>query len=211
MSEVLVFLLQAVVISLSGVMAPGAVTAATLAAGTRSRHAGSLIAVGHGIVELPLMLLIVAGAGAVFEIPAVRIGIGLAGGAFMLWMGGQMALAVRRPAEQPGGSAARGPVVTGIVLSASNPYFLLWWATVGLALTTQAYQLGAMAFALFAAVHWLCDLAWLEVLSQASFRGTRLLKGRTQQLVLGICAAAMLLFGARFVCLAVLSWLGGGG
>ena len=55
------FLLTATAISLSGVLAPGPMTAATLAAGTRSRHAGAIIALGHGVVEFPLMLVIIAG------------------------------------------------------------------------------------------------------------------------------------------------------
>jgi threonine/homoserine/homoserine lactone efflux protein len=83
----LFFLLQVFVISLSGVMAPGPVTAAAIGMGTRSRFAGSLIAVGHGIVEFPLMVLIVLGAGGVFELPAAQIGIGLAGGIILLVMG----------------------------------------------------------------------------------------------------------------------------
>lgn len=47
---ILVFGAEAAGISLSGVMAPGVITAATLAAGTRNPHAGALVAVGHGIV-----------------------------------------------------------------------------------------------------------------------------------------------------------------
>lgn len=57
------FLVTTVAISLSGVMAPGPITAATLAAGTRSRHAGVLVALGHLVIELPLVLLLVAGIG----------------------------------------------------------------------------------------------------------------------------------------------------
>jgi len=213
MQEIFLFLIQAVVISLSGVMMPGVVTAATLAAGMRNKHAGALIAVGHGIVELPLIILIVLTekVAPVFGVPGVQIGIGLAGGVFMILMGGQMALGARRPTEvEAAGKVARGPILTGIVLSAGNPMFLLWWATVGLALATQAYGLGILAFVLFAAVHWLCDLFWLEALSQASFRGTRLLKGRAQQIVLSVCAAAMILLGGRFLYLAVSQWVSGG-
>ena len=55
----LLFLGQVVVISLSGVMAPGPVTAAAIGMGARSRYAGMLLAIGHGIVEFPLMILIV--------------------------------------------------------------------------------------------------------------------------------------------------------
>ena len=72
----------------------------------------------------------------------------------------------------------------GIILTGANPYFLVWWATVGLALTTQAVELGLLAFALFSVVHWLCDLVWLEALSLASHKGTELLGGRVQRIVL---------------------------
>jgi len=91
------------------------------------------------------------------------------------------------------------PLLTGVLLSATNPYFLLWWATIGLALATTAANLGIWAFALFAIVHWLCDLVWLCALSWASFKGSMLLGPRVGRIVLAICAAAMLVFGLCFV------------
>ena len=203
-----IFLGQAVVISLSGVMAPGPVTAATLAAGTRSRHAGALIALGHGIVEFPLMLLIMAGMGALFELRGVRIGIGLAGGAMLGFMGVQMLLAARNPVEAEARTSGRAPLLTGVILTAGNPYFLLWWATVGLALATRAMALGVVAFALFAVIHWLCDLVWLEALSLASFKGSKLLGARTQQVVLAVCGAVLVAFGLWFGWDAGATWLG---
>ena len=197
--ELIAFLAEAVVISLSGVLAPGPVTAVTLAAGARNRHAGALVALGHGIVEFPLMILIVVGVGQVFKIPQVKIGIALAGGAMLLLMGvGILRQAFRADEVQPAASG-RGPVLTGIVLSIGNPYFLLWWATVGLALATRAVGLGATAFILFAVLHWLCDLVWLEALSWTSFRGSKLLGGQGQRIVLSVCGAALLLFGGLFL------------
>lgn len=199
MHELVKFLAMAVVVSLSGVMAPGPVTAATLVAGTRSRHAGALIALGHGIVEFPLMLLIMAGMSTLFESDAVRIGVGLAGGFVLLLMGTQMLRALGK-AEDPGEKyAGKNPIWIGIVLSGGNPYFLIWWATVGLALTSQAWELGALAFALFAVIHWLCDLVWLEALSLAGFKGSKLLGERTQRIVLLVCGLALLVFGMKFV------------
>ena len=193
------FLVTATAVSLSGVLAPGPMTAATLAAGTRSRHAGALIALGHGVIEFPLMLVIIAGAGKLFEIEAVRIGIGLAGGAVLLLMGIQLLAAARKPSSEDEASNGRHPFWTGIVLSGANPYFLIWWATVGLALATQAVELGMLAFVLFAVIHWLCDLVWLEALSQASHRGTELLGGRLQQIVLVVCGVMLLFFGGKFL------------
>ena len=63
----LTFIFTIVGISLSGVMAPGPITAATLAAGERNRHAGAWICIGHIAVELPLILLLAAGLGTFLE------------------------------------------------------------------------------------------------------------------------------------------------
>ena len=52
------FLLSAAGISLSGVMLPGPLTAATIAKGYNDKNAGVMIGIGHGIVEIPIIALI---------------------------------------------------------------------------------------------------------------------------------------------------------
>jgi threonine/homoserine/homoserine lactone efflux protein len=193
------FISRVILISLSGVMAPGPITAATLTAGTRNRHSGLLIAVGHGIVEFPLMIVIVAGAGVVFKHLVAQIVIGLVGGAFLLHMGGQMLASLRRQEDVEAPYADKNPVWIGIVLTATNPYFLIWWVTVGLALSLEAKSLGPTAFIVFAVVHWLCDVVWLEILSQASHRGTQVLGRKSMPIVLAVCAIALIVFGSSFV------------
>jgi threonine/homoserine/homoserine lactone efflux protein len=197
--NLLMFLLTVVGISLSGVMAPGPVTAATLTAGSRSRHAGALIALGHGVVELPLMLLIMAGLGKMLASEAMKIGIGLTGGMFLLLMGGQMLRSLKK-GDDPGSKYAhKKPLYIGILLTAGNPYFLLWWATTGMALAARSWELGVLAFALFALIHWLCDFFWLEALSWASFNGSKLISEKNQRIVLLVCALALVFFGCMFI------------
>jgi threonine/homoserine/homoserine lactone efflux protein len=197
--DILVFGAKAAGISLSGVMAPGVITAATLAAGTRNRHAGALVAVGHGIVELPLMVLIMLGMGAIFAIEGVTIGIGLAGGLLLLYMATGMFRGLRSPAPATVAPVKRGPVMIGILLTAGNPFFLLWWATIGLTLSIEAGELGALAFALFALIHWSCDLIWLEILTLAAFKGTQRFGQHSQKVILIVCATALTGFGIRFL------------
>ena len=180
----LLFLIQVVVISLSGVMAPGPVTAAAIATGSRNRYAGTLIAIGHGIIEFPLMILIILGMSRIFEAARTQIVIGLAGGTFLLIMAIQMLISSKTVENPQSRVRKEKPILTGLILSAGNPYFLLWWATVGLTLATGAAQLGIWAFALFAIVHWLCDCIWLQTLSWASFKGSILLGPRGQRIVL---------------------------
>jgi threonine/homoserine/homoserine lactone efflux protein len=195
----LAFLLRAVAISLSGVMAPGAMTAATLAAGTRSRHAGALIALGHAVIEMPLILLLAAGIGTVLKSPTVKAGIGLVGGAVLVLMGAQLLLSLRRCKTDAEAAVQRHPFVTGIVLTGANPYFLFWWATVGLTLATQATEYGAAALLVFGVVHWLCDLIWLEVLSWAGFQGSQAFGLRSQKVISVVCAIVLLGFGLTFL------------
>ena len=197
--ELVLFLGQIIGISLSGVMAPGPITAVAIATGARNRFAGVLMALGHGMVKFPLMIVIVLGAGHFLQTEPARIGIGLVGGAFLLFMGIQMLRSLRSCNLQETVGAKQGPLMAGIVLSGGNPYFLVWWATVGLALATKATSLGVWAFVLFAIVHWFCDLVWLTLLSWASFKGSHWFGDRVQQGVLLICGGALLLFGMYFL------------
>ena len=194
------FLLKTIFISLSGVMAPGAVTTAAIAQGARRRWAGILMAVGHGIVEIPLIFLLMLGLGVLFQANAFKIAVGGLGGAFLIWMGIGMIRQSGRLDAVSSMTPASGPLATGFILSISNPYFLLWWATVGLNLTLEARDLGWTAFLLFALVHWLCDLIWLTILSFGSFHGTSILGPRGQRIVLLVCGVALGAFGIHFIC-----------
>jgi len=180
-------------------MQPGPVTATAIAMGARSRYAGPLLAVGHGIIEFPLMVVIILGMGKYFKLPKVQIAIGLAGGVFLILMAAQALLSLKSKANAEPKALAGRPVMAGIILSATNPYFLLWWATVGMALATQATRWGIWAFALFALTHWSVDLVWLQILSWASFKGSTLMGPRIQQIVLLICSLALFAFGVIFI------------
>ncbi len=193
------FLISATWISLSGVLAPGPMTAATLAAGVRRRHAGAWIALGHAVVELPLMLVIFKWAAVRFQDDYFQLATGLAGGAFLLLMGAQLLATARETTDETIDSPQRHPLLIGIILTGANPYFLFWWATVGPKLASMAVPFGIAIWALFAVIHWLCDLAWLEALSLAGHKGSQLLGGRLQQIVLGACGMTLLCFGCKFL------------
>jgi threonine/homoserine/homoserine lactone efflux protein len=193
------FLIQVFLISFSGAIQPGPVTATAITMGARNRWAGVLLAVGHGIIEFPLMVLIIVGLGAIFQQTATQIIIGFAGGLVLVLMALSMFKTSTIQIDPKAAAKKDKPLLAGIVLTASNPYFLIWWATVGLVLATKATKFGLYAFGLFAIVHWFVDLIWVTALSFASFHGTTLLGPKSQTIILKVCAAAMLLFGLFFI------------
>ena len=107
-------------------------------------------------------------------------GIGLVGGLLLLTMGVQLLASLPTAEAGSPASVQRHPLWIGVALTGANPYFLLWWATVGLTLTSQAMEFGILALVLFAALRWMCDLGWLEAISFASFKGCGVWEPRSE-------------------------------
>jgi threonine/homoserine/homoserine lactone efflux protein len=123
----------------------------------------------------------------------------LAGGLVLAWMGIGLVSSVNALRTNNLFNARYGPFATGLILTAANPYFLLWWATIGLKLSSDAWQRGPLVFMAFAVVHWLCDAAWLTALAWASFKGGSLIGQGPHRYILLIAGAIMLVFAVRFL------------
>jgi threonine/homoserine/homoserine lactone efflux protein len=194
----LTFVLETVLISLSGVMAPGPITAVAVGKGSESPHAGALVAVGHGIVEFPLIAIVYWGFGYLANASYAHVIIAFVGGALLLLMGIDMLRKVRS-LELGARRGVRSPVVAGILLSIGNPYFLIWWVTVGAALIARSLQFGIWGVVILAIAHWSCDLSWSYLLSAVSFRGGRLLGRRFQEAVFVLCGIFLVFFGGKYI------------
>jgi threonine/homoserine/homoserine lactone efflux protein len=192
------FLLQAVLISLSGALSPGPMTAVAIGKGHESPHAGAFIALGHGIVEFPLMISIFFGIAVFLTGFYVKTAIAVMGGLMLIYMGISMLRNVRN-AEVNGIMHNVSPIVAGIVLAAGNPYFLVWWATVGAALIIQAVQYGIIVFIAFMVSHWLCDFVWYYVLSFLAHKGGKSFGRHFHLVTSSICGVFLLIFGSKFM------------
>jgi len=185
-------------ISLSGVMMPGPVFAVTVGKGYKSPIAGIGIALGHGIIEFPLMFLMYFGLMEFFKLPTFKSVIGLLGGLTLIYMGigtiRSWSASVRGNRNLTYDSISAGALTTG-----SNPYFFLWWATIGAALIMKSSSFGLAGFILLATVHWLCDLGWYLLVSLAIYRAHRLWGEKLQKILSGACGIILLSFGVWFI------------
>jgi len=190
-------LLTAVGISLSGVMLPGPLTAATIARGYNDKNAGALIGVGHGVIELPIIALIYFGFAGFLTNPLVRQVTGVAGGVLLIVMGIMIFFTFKKPIAEAV-VLPYNSLVTGVVMTGGNPYFFLWWATIGVALVASAASFGLYALLLFIVVHWSCDIVWEQVISMTVFKTKHLWTPQVQKIIFGICAAMLIGFGIYF-------------
>jgi threonine/homoserine/homoserine lactone efflux protein len=192
------FMLSVVVISLSGVMSPGPLFAVTISKASEDKKTGPLISLGHGVVEFPLMFLIYFGFNWLFTLTTVQKTIGLVGGAIMIYMGVQM-LRTRKENVEQSSLSKHGPLVSAILATGANPYFILWWATIGAALVTNAAIFGLVGFLIFAVTHWSCDLLWNTFVSMTVFKSKRFWTRKVRGIVFGFCFLTLTGFGIWFV------------
>ncbi|MDD4859164.1 MAG: LysE family transporter [Dehalococcoidales bacterium] len=194
----LAILSSVIVISFSGVMMPGPMFAVTLAKSYRSPWAGAQIALGHAVIEVPLILLIYFGFARFFQNNTVQLLLSLLGGGMIVWMGVGMFRA-RRDVVQGSKDLPYNAVVAGIVMSSINPFFLLWWATIGSMLIMKFYDFGVTGLAAFTVTHWLCDLIWLSFVSFTFYKTHSLAAKGWQEALFIACSLLLVGFGGWFI------------
>ena len=193
----LAFLIKVAVISSSGALAPGPLTAATAAVGVKKGWKGGfMVSLGHMAVELPLVIII--GLGVAILTREVSTVLSFIGGAFLLFFSYLTAKdAIRVNSLSASGSSA-SPLLVGISLSALNPFFIAWWAGIGSPLIMEAVGYWGLAGigVLYAAHVWL-DFAWLTSLARiTSLSGFSL---RFYKILLFALAILVAVFGIDFI------------
>ena len=189
------------VVALSGALMPGPLFTVTVSESSRrGPAAGPLLIAGHGILELTLVAALVLGGGPLLKKEPVFVVTALAGSLVLLWMAGGMLRSLPRlslAVDAPG--AARGNLVlAGIVLSLANPYWTVWWVSIGLGYITHSMGLGLAGVAAFFSGHILADLAWYSLVSTAVWKGKRFMSDRFYRGLIGACAVFLIVFAGLF-------------
>jgi threonine/homoserine/homoserine lactone efflux protein len=198
------FLASVMLISLSGVLLPGPLFAVTLNKASKSKISGFFIAVGHGIVEFPLMFLIFFVLSK-FEIPSyVQVTVGIVGGTLMIFMGLQT-IRNRHKNKENLTALKRDSLLAGIWTTAANAGFILWWLTIGTTLILNAKQFGLAGFSVFAGVHWSIDFFWYTIVGLTVFKTQRFWTDRIRQAITFFCVVVFVGFGTYFLGSALLS------
>ncbi len=222
MVDVLAIFSTAFIVAFSGALMPGPLLTFMIAETARRGFlAGPLVILGHAILEIALILALAGGLSFILTLTGVSHFIAVAGGVFLLYMGagmvrdaaagrislkiyGQEGLPGTR-GEEPGINQVSGvqrnmrPVLGGILFSISNPYWILWWATIGLGYITLSLQKGVLGITSFFSGHILADLVWYSLISAAVAGGRKFLSDRMYSGIIAACGIFLLGLGVYFL------------
>jgi threonine/homoserine/homoserine lactone efflux protein len=194
--------LSSFAIALSGAVMPGPVfTAVVSESGRRGAGAGPLFMSGHALLELVLVIAIGLGLGPILALRPVFVATALAGGAIMLFMGISMFASLPRLELDLSDNGKRyGRVIlTAIVLSLSNPYWTIWWVTIGLGWMQKSLAYGLAGGICFYLGHIAGDFLWYSIVSFSVSRGRRFLTTTRYRVLIGLCAGLLCFFAISFL------------
>jgi threonine/homoserine/homoserine lactone efflux protein len=176
----------------------------TLSQGVKSgTRSGLIFSVAHTLVEFSLVLLLALGLLSVASEPVARLAVGVAGGVVLLVFG---VLQIRgsfvgkSDEEKAKRRASRSLFLIGLAFTGLNPYFIIWWLTIGANLILLALEFAGLAGVVFMYLcHVWVDYVWLTMLANFAKRGAKILKLKWYRVLMAVFGVVLIYFGISFL------------
>ncbi|MFH0739009.1 MAG: LysE family transporter [Candidatus Omnitrophota bacterium] len=189
-------------IALGGALSPGPLLTTVIYESSKSGFkSGPLLILGHALLEILMLIFIIFGLSRFINNPWVLKTISLLGTIILFYFGLQILLSLPRLPIVIKDSPAKSKnlILTGATMSIANPYWSIWWLTIGLGLLLAAGRQGIMAVIVFFLGHILADLGWYSIVSLMISRGRRLISGKIYKGILACCGLYLIGFAIWFV------------
>jgi threonine/homoserine/homoserine lactone efflux protein len=211
-------LLVAFAIGLTGALTPGPTLVATIRASVEyGWYAGPVITAGHCLVEFVIFILILLGLITVAGQYSVFIsafgGVALVIFGIMTILGSRtMSLSGVLKEGASGAGTRGGPAgdkgirqvfLSGVLTSLANPFFWVWWLSIGSAMVVAGLEGGLILGAAFLVGHWVADIAWFTMVSVTIHQGRTLLSDTWYRAINTLCGVFMAIFGIWFFSVAI--------
>ena len=199
--EILGFALAVITISASGVMAPGPLFAANITYGLKhGTRSGIKIALGHTIVELPLIILLGVGVFSLESFPEFRPTITILGAITLFVFAGIQIKSVLKQGKFVQQNQKNNPIIVGVAFSALNPFFIVWWITIGFKLISDAMMMWSFfGILILFALHIWMDFVWLGATAFLASKSSKLIRNKGYKILITGLSLTLIYFGITFL------------
>jgi threonine/homoserine/homoserine lactone efflux protein len=202
--DIIEFIGTVILVTASGALAPGPLFFATLSHGSRTGARGGFIfSVSHTVVEFSLIMLFALGLLTVANEPFVKLVIGISGGIVLIIFGFfqiRNSFLTQQNQYRKKNESNRHLFFIGLLFTGLNPYFVLWWLTVGAQLIIISLEFASLLGVVFMYVcHVWMDYAWLTGIAYFSHKGTNVIGKRWYRALLGVFGGILIYFGITFL------------
>lgn len=197
MIALLILFFTSMIVAFSGAMMPGPLLTVTISESSRrGAMAGPMLIFGHAILEMLLLAGLLLGLGPFLKNEVFFMVIAFAGGAIMFWMAWGMFKSLPSLSVQTSvvGEKKNNLMVSGAVMSLANPYWIIWWATIGIGYIVQAQEFGLWGIAFFYLGHIAGDFIWYSAISLTISKGKRIFTDKVYRILIGVCGSFLVGF-----------------
>lgn len=203
--DIIKLMITTVAISISGAFSPGPLTTSAITIGARKiANGGLLVALGHMMFELPYVLFIALFIAQIDNIflNNTYIAYALTTLIFFFIMffayntlkDGWRILKTHQLKAFGKHTFTLNPIIVGVLLTALNPYFLLWWVSAGLPLIQVSISMGFTYLLLMYIAHVWLDYLWLAIMGFAGEKSAKILKSKGYGLLLMCLGLLLIIF-----------------
>ena len=201
MEVILPFAVMVIAISASGVMSPGPLFTANIVYGLKEgKIAGLKIAMGHTVVEFPLIVFLGLGAISLETFPEYRILITVIGAIGLFVFAGLQIKSIFGKDFRNETNSNKNSFLAGILLSALNPFFIIWWLTIGIILITESIALwGFSGILILFIFHIWMDYVWLFAVAGFASKSKNVLSNNNYKILIVGLSILLVYFGIQFL------------
>jgi threonine/homoserine/homoserine lactone efflux protein len=202
--DLIKILFTSYLIAFSGAMVPGPLLTITISKTAEiGFKAGPILILGHGILELILIIIITMGAAPFLQNNTVLITIAFIGSTFLMIMAIGMLKSIpnltldltKKENEKENSNI----IMSGALLSLANPYWIIWWATIGLGYILVSQKFGLLGIIIFFIGHIMGDLTWYSIISYTITKGEKFFTDKTYKILIGTCGIFLIFFAVSFI------------
>ena len=211
MGEILEIFFGAMIVGFSGALSPGPMLTLVISSTAEKGFWTSFfIVVGHAILELAVVAAFFLGLIRYLENPLVARIIGIVGGVFLIYLGVDILVSVFRKKfvidfksvinTRTMNARSTGIIILkGILVSLMNPYWYIWWISIGAAFIIKSVKFDLGGVTAFFTGHISADFIWYLFIGFLISTGRRFFNQKIYNGILITCSLFLFYLGIKFI------------
>ncbi|HPP05595.1 MAG TPA: LysE family transporter [Spirochaetota bacterium] len=194
--------LSSFIIAFSGALVPGPLLSYTITKSLeKGWKAGPMIIIGHAILEILILIVLILGLSPFLNNNLVIGIISIIGMIILLFIALDMILTVIKKKidfNQTKSLLSNNLIISGILMSISNPFWFIWWVTIGINYITLSIKYKFLGIGVFFVGHILADFLWYSIVSFSIYKSKKFINLRLYKIIMLLCAILIIVFSLWF-------------
>ena len=201
--NLLIIFWSSFIIAFSGALVPGPLLTYTITKSLeKGWFAGPMIIIGHGILEICMLIILILGLSPILNNSLIIGIISILGMIILLFISIGMFKTLKEKEidfyQKKEFKFKNNLIIFGIIMSLSNPFWFIWWVTIGINYITLSIKYKILGVLLFFIGHILADFLWYSIVSLSIHKSKKFINIILYKIIISVCASLLIIFSLWF-------------